>query len=199
MKFCGFTACLFIVVLVSPTFCEEESCPAGSNPDGSKKGCGCGSEALNRNSKSKDSETPDAIVEDDSDNAIVKPKSETAEKAPGNKFDNMVLLDGGKFIMGTEEPFFHADGEGPTRPVILDPFYMDVTEVSNQDFAKFVEETKYATEAETFGNSFVFFDMMTQEQQDTVNESVAAAPWWYKAPNAHWKEPEGIKSNIDDR
>ena len=32
---------------------------------------------------------------------------------------------------------------------------------------------------------------------EAVNESVAAAPWWYKTPKAHWKEPEGVDSNLD--
>ncbi|XP_055341144.1 formylglycine-generating enzyme-like isoform X2 [Paramacrobiotus metropolitanus] len=111
----------------------------------------------------------------------------------------MVKLAGGKFTMGTDEAHFHEDGEGPARPVIIYPFWMDVMEVSNKEFAEFTRDASYVTEAEKFGNSFVFFDMMTEEQQEPVQESVAAAPWWYKTPNANWREPEGINSNLDER
>lgn len=159
---------------------------------------------MNRSPKTTDEEA-EVIVEDESEGNSIhadleKPKKvDESKKESKGKHDNMVRLVGGKFIMGTEEPHFHSDGEGPTRPVILDGFYMDVTETSNKDFAEFVKETGYETEAEKFGNSFVFFDMMTDEQQEVVNESVAVAPWWYKTPQSSWKEPEGIKSNLDSR
>ena len=52
--------------------------------------------------------------------------------------ENMLRLEGGKFLMGSEdEDAITADGEGPVRPVILDPFYLDTTPVTNQQFQEF--------------------------------------------------------------
>ena len=56
-----------------------------------------------------------------------------------NKYErknNMVLINGGTFTMGTDTPIFRADGEGPARKVSVSSFYMDVHEVSNAEFAK---------------------------------------------------------------
>ena len=43
--------------------------------------------------------------------------------------------------MGTDLPIFTNDGEAPARRVSMSPFYMDVHEVSNAEFARFVAET----------------------------------------------------------
>ena len=48
--------------------------------------------------------------------------------------------------MGTDEPGIPPDGEGPQRPVVLDPFLMDTQEVSNLQFLAFVAATGYVTE-----------------------------------------------------
>ena len=40
--------------------------------------------------------------------------------------DGMIRLEGGPFLMGTEDPDgFQADGEGPVRRVTIDPFWID--------------------------------------------------------------------------
>ena len=43
--------------------------------------------------------------------------------------------------MGTDLPIFTNDGEAPARRVAISSFYMDVHEVSNAEFARFVAET----------------------------------------------------------
>ena len=43
--------------------------------------------------------------------------------------------------MGTDLPIFTNDGEAPARRVAMSAFYMDVHEVSNAEFARFVAET----------------------------------------------------------
>ena len=53
----------------------------------------------------------------------------------------MVLIRGGAFTMGTDLPIFTNDGEAPARRVALSSYYMDVHEVSNAEFARFVAET----------------------------------------------------------
>jgi len=112
---------------------------------------------------------------------------------------NMVLVKGGTFTMGTDEPIFVADGEGPARNVSISSFYMDIHEVSNSDFKEFVDQTNYVTEAEKFSNSFVFEKMLSENVKQNITMSVAAAPWWLPVDNAYWKQPEGIDSSIDER
>lgn len=48
--------------------------------------------------------------------------------------------------MGTDNPGIPADGEGPQRPVYVDSFYMDIHEVTNEQFQSFVNATGYITE-----------------------------------------------------
>lgn len=45
------------------------------------------------------------------------------------RLNQMVLIEGGTFTMGTDVPIFVADGEAPARRVKISPFYMDVHEV----------------------------------------------------------------------
>ena len=51
-----------------------------------------------------------------------------------------------QFKMGTDQPLYIKDGEGPARIVELKTFCIDQTEVSNLQFYEFVQETKYKTE-----------------------------------------------------
>lgn len=58
----------------------------------------------------------------------------------------MVLIPGGAFLMGTDDPSIPADGESPQRLVHVDSFYMDIHEVTNRQFQMFVNATGYITE-----------------------------------------------------
>lgn len=53
--------------------------------------------------------------------------------------------------MGTDDPQIKQDGEAPARRVAIDAFYMDVYEVSNAEFEKFVNSTGYLTEVMGLG------------------------------------------------
>lgn len=112
--------------------------------------------------------------------------------------EGMVRLDGGPFLMGTEEKEgFPADGEGPIRTVKLDPFYIDATPVTNAQFAEFVKATNFKTESERFGWSFVFQGHLTPGQYAKfVEDTVVAVPWWCKVPAASWDHPEGPDTGI---
>ncbi|XP_053209774.1 formylglycine-generating enzyme-like [Panonychus citri] len=112
---------------------------------------------------------------------------------------NMVPLKGGIFLMGTNYPEFPEDGEYPEREISLDPFWLDKTEVSNQQFAQFTQSTNYQTEAERFGSSFVFENLVDNETLSTINQVVANAPWWLLVNGSNWKHPEGPKSFIDQQ
>jgi formylglycine-generating enzyme required for sulfatase activity len=53
----------------------------------------------------------------------------------------MVWIPGGEFWMGAEE---FPDAQ-PWHRVLVDGFWMDKTEVTNDQFAKFVKATRYVT------------------------------------------------------
>lgn len=110
----------------------------------------------------------------------------------------MVLLPGGEFSMGSEDPLaYPEDGEGPVRTVRLDPFWISRTAVSNRDFAEFVDATGYRTEAERWGWSFVFAGLLPDDFPPT--RGVATAPWWRQVEGADWRHPEGPHSTVDGR
>ena len=110
----------------------------------------------------------------------------------------MVRLDGGRFLMGSEDALaYPEDGEGPVRAVKLDPFWIDTTVVSNERFTAFVSATGHVTDAERFGWSFVFAGLLPDDFPAT--RGVAAAPWWRQVEGADWRHPEGPSSSVDDR
>jgi formylglycine-generating enzyme len=113
----------------------------------------------------------------------------------------MIALGGGTFLMGTDyEEAFPNDGEGPVREVTLSPFLIDCYPVTNGRFKSFIDATKYRTEAERFGWSFVFWSHIPQYRfNELVEDTVAAAPWWCKVNGAYWAKPEGPGSNVDQR
>jgi formylglycine-generating enzyme required for sulfatase activity len=87
----------------------------------------------------------------------------------------MVLVPGGKFSMGSDDRFaYPEDGEGPVKEVEVTEFSIDACVVTNDVFSAFVEETRYVTEAERFGWSFVFAGLLPDDFPPT--QAVARAP-----------------------
>lgn len=127
--------------------------------------------------------------------------SAARHRASTGSLDDMVKLDGGVFLMGTEdEEGFPQDGEGPVRPVTLDPFYIDVYPVTNARFQEFVRQAEYRTDAEKFGWSFVFQGHIAADQRaQLVRDTAAAVPWWCQVMGADWRHPEGPDSSIETR
>lgn len=108
-----------------------------------------------------------------------------------------VSLDGGSFLMGTEEVWFEGDGEGPVREVVLSPYQISATAVTNDEFAAFVEATEYVTVAEQEGWSFVFGGLLPDDFQPT--RGVVGAEWWRQVEGTRWSHPEGPQSSVEDR
>ena len=99
--------------------------------------------------------------------------------------------------MGAEDRAgFPADGEGPTREVDLSPFFIDETAVTNAEFGRFVRATRYRTEAERYGWSFVFHLFLSKKIRREVTEAVAEAPWWWRVDGASWRRPNGPGSGV---
>jgi formylglycine-generating enzyme required for sulfatase activity len=91
-----------------------------------------------------------------------------------------------------------ADGERPVHQAELPAFSIDATTVTNADFARFVAETAYITEAESFGFSAVFHLVVAADEDGLLGRS-PTAPWWLGVRGADWRHPEGPYSDIADR
>ncbi|MBY0522924.1 MAG: formylglycine-generating enzyme family protein [Gemmataceae bacterium] len=133
----------------------------------------------------------------------------------GNGPPGMVWVPGGEFTMGTDSELGWPD-EKPAHRVRVDGFWMDETEVTNQQFKAFVDATGYATTAE---KAPVLEDIMRQVPPGTepppkemlVPGSMVFLPtagpvdtrnfaqWWHWTPGASWRCPEGPGSSINGK
>jgi sulfatase modifying factor 1 len=112
--------------------------------------------------------------------------------------DDLVAIDAGSFVMGTDEPNgYPDDGEGPAHRVELPAYRIAAHAVTNDDFGTFVQSSGHVTDAERFGNSFVFAGLLPDWFPPT--RSVIAAPWWRQVDGASWRRPEGPHSTLQGR
>lgn len=101
--------------------------------------------------------------------------------------------------MGTDdEDGFPDDREGPAREVTVEPFAIGRYAVTNAEFAEFVAETGYRTEAERFGWSYVFAKFLPGALRK-VSPRPEQTPWWCGVEGAYWRAPEGPSSDVDGR
>jgi formylglycine-generating enzyme required for sulfatase activity len=127
----------------------------------------------------------------------------------------MVWIPGGEFSMGTDDPTEMICG-GPdammdARPihrVYLDGFWMDATEVTNEEFERFVQGTGYVTVAERKPRREDFPDA---PPENLVPGSVVFKPtpkpvplnnhlqWWEYVKGANWRHPDGTESDWKGR
>ena len=103
-------------------------------------------------------------------------------------------IDGGRSHTGTTRPEIPADGEHPVRRVTLRPFGIARTATSNADFARFVADTGYVTDAERLNWSFVFSGLL--ERGDRARPP--GLPWWEAVDGASWAMPTGPGSTWQD-
>ena len=52
-------------------------------------------------------------------------------------------------------------------------------------------------QAEKFGSSFMPQHLLSESAKASIEQSVAAAPWWLPVQGADWRHPEGPGSDID--
>ena len=147
--------------------------------------------------------TPAARSTDKGGIASQRPiESEVASITPAttqHSTNGQVLIRGGSFEMGDHfDEGDVSDGETPVHTVRLEDFYLDVTTVTNAQFAEFVRTTAYVTEAEELGVSAVFHLAFHGNPADVVNR-VHEAPWWLAIRRADWRQPEGPGSDIQER
>ena len=134
---------------------------------------------------------------------------------PGPLPEGMVWISGGEFSMGTEDPTDMICGGPDSMPdarpihrVYVDGFWMDRTEVSNEQFAKFVAATGYVTVAERPPKQEDFPDA---PPENLLPGSVVFRPtdepvplnnhlyWWEYIPGANWRHPPGPGSDLTGR
>ncbi len=106
-------------------------------------------------------------------------------------YDSHIALAGGTFVMGAN-PLYSE--EGAPRSVAVAAFDVDATEITNAQFARFVAETGYVTDAEKIQPGFhapggAVFRMPTAENPN----------WWQFVEGAQWRHPEGPRSSIEDK
>jgi sulfatase modifying factor 1 len=126
--------------------------------------------------------------------------------------EGMVLIPGGEFEMGGDNEQADQD-ELPKHKVQVSSFYMDVTEVTNEQFKKFVDATGYITTAEKKPDWEEMNKTVppgTPQPPDSVMVAASlvfrstAGPvnlndynqWWSWVKGADWKHPEGPGSSI---
>lgn len=111
--------------------------------------------------------------------------------------NRMVLVPAGSYQSGTDDVEIEDDREGPKKIVNLKSFYLDKYEVSNREFARFASSTNYKTEAESFGDSFVFSLFLNSTFKEQLQDyRVVQALWWYKVFGADWRHPYGPDSDV---
>jgi len=93
----------------------------------------------------------------------------------------MVYIHGGTFQMGFADGH---DDEKPVHSVTLKPFFLDRHEVTNREFAEFVQATGHVTQAERDGYCWGYLQ---------------GADDFQAVEGANWRQPEGPGSSIVDR
>lgn len=117
---------------------------------------------------------------------------------------SMVWIPGGSFTMGSNN---HYPEERPERPVEVKGFWIDRYPVTNDDFAKFVEETGYTTVAEiapdpaaypgALSQTLVPASLVFEAPRRAIDPNGSVAQWWCFRPGADWRHPEGPESGIE--
>ncbi len=137
-----------------------------------------------------------------------------APSPPAVPRSGMAWIPGGEFMMGSVDPLARPD-ESPVHRVRVRGFWMDRTEVTNDEFARFVDATGYRTVAE---RPVEWEELRKQVPAGTPRPpeemlrpgSLVFTPpagpvaldqpaWWAWVPGACWKHPEGPGTSIEGR
>jgi len=127
----------------------------------------------------------------------------------------MVWIPGERFMMGSEGPLA-LDDEGPVHEVSVSGFWLDAHEVTNEEFARFVEDTGYVTTAERAPTLEELAEQLPPGAElpnaaDLRACSLVFAPpqsgqrvrgfldWWRVSEGASWRHPEGLGSDLEGR
>lgn len=113
---------------------------------------------------------------------------------------NLISIAACTFTMGNDgADAVPTDGEGPVRRVSVESFSIGATTITNREFGDFVRATRYVTDAERLGSSFVFYLQVPPEARKQVRQAVKDTPWWLSIADASWQRPEGPGSHVYER
>ncbi len=136
---------------------------------------------------------------------------------PNNAPNCMVWIPGGEFSMGCKLPstgfctvatMNAVNDAQPIHRVYVDGFWMDKTDVTNEEFAKFVNATGYVTVAEIAPTKEQF---PTAPPENLVAGSMVFTPtaqpvplndysqWWRYVKGANWRHPTGPDSELQGK
>ncbi|MFO0938775.1 MAG: formylglycine-generating enzyme family protein [Gemmataceae bacterium] len=124
-------------------------------------------------------------------------------KAP----EGMVWIPGGTFVMGDAAS---PDRDSPLHSVSVKGFWMDKTEVTNEQFKRFVDATGYKTVSEQIPLQEKYPQVPPENllagsavfKPRKLNEPVrrdTPVDWWEFEKGACWNHPEGPGSDIANR
>src|SRR3954454_19003707 len=117
----------------------------------------------------------------------------------------MVLVPGGTLLQGSVD--FYPE-EQPVRTVVVSDLWVDLHQVTNAEFRRFVKDTGHVTIAEKAPDPA---DIPDADPADLVPGSLVFTPtvgpvplddwqrWWRWQPNADWRHPEGPHSTLHGR
>ena len=116
--------------------------------------------------------------------------------------EGMVWIPGGTFLMGSDR---HYPEEAPAHKVTVNGFWMDRYAVTNADFRRFVEATRYVTLAERPANAADYPGAKSEllEPSAVVFRKTAGPVdlrnphnWWTYVRGADWRHPRGPGSTL---
>jgi sulfatase modifying factor 1 len=171
---------------------------------------------VNCKSETRENKNKAATVEKEKETAQIVEHTVLIDKPEGvSAPDGMVWVPGATFKQGAVSPDKIAmNHEKPAIDVIVDGFFMDATEVTNKQFAKFINATGYVTIAER-GIDWEEIKKQVPEGTEKPHDSILQpgsltfkkskstvanlydfSQWWNWTIGANWQHPNGPNSSI---
>ena len=120
-----------------------------------------------------------------------------------NQLGNFVVVPAGKLVGGRVD-----DSTSDILNTLqeIPSFLMQVNEVTNLEFGRFVSETGYLTDAEQIANSArvdagsaIFVSPTMKPGDGAANKKESAEVGWILSKEATWRSPEGVDSSIEGK
>jgi sulfatase modifying factor 1 len=168
-----------------------------------------------RSTPASEATSPSHKNEEAATSSPFAPTVSNKTSVPGPAPEGMAWIPGGEFSMGSDQageslcglPGVTRDAQ-PIHRVYVDGFWMDKTDVRNEQFDQFVKATGYVTIAERTPTKEEFPGAPPENlvAGSTVFTPTAAPvrlndyfQWWRYEKGANWRHPEGSASNLAGR
>lgn len=104
--------------------------------------------------------------------------------------DRLIPFPARRIEIGTDKPLIPGDGEKRRKVGVVGPFLADPFAVTVADFGRFIDDTGYVTDAQTYGWSLVFHTYVP-DRRTKQRDALTATPWWIKTNGADWQHWTG--------